>query len=50
MSVTPKELAGAIKELRIYKDEYSEEFRTFFQEIQEHITLAFDIDSHELTF
>lgn len=35
-------MGRAIEELRIYKDEYSEEFKAFFQEIQEHITLTFD--------
>ena len=34
-------MGGAIEELRIYKDEYTEEFRTIFQEIQEHISFWF---------
>ena len=35
------EMGRAIVELRTYKDEYTEEFRTFFQEIQEHLSSRF---------
>jgi len=34
-------MGGAIVEFRIHKDEYTEEFRTVFQEIQEHISSCF---------
>ena len=36
-------MGGAIKELRIHKNDYSEEFAIVFQEIQEHISNSFPI-------